>query len=154
MRRKTLHGENVKYNKQLQRIKFHSAQFACLRTSRQKLMRNIIPAFLVLIAGLTISEVNAENSIPPEFVGPVISPEQALDAIKYFSAKESSLGPCGNITQDAKKVGNEWLIFITVEGYNSKSVSWRVWELDADTGKFLNVTDYNWKANISECEDI
>ncbi|TVZ37662.1 hypothetical protein P886_2004 [Alteromonadaceae bacterium 2753L.S.0a.02] len=97
--------------------------------------------------------VLAENSIPPRIDGPITSSSQAFEAIKYFSARESSLAPCGNTTFDAKKVGKEWLVFVTVEGYKSKAVSWRVWQIEAESGEYVNVTNFNWKTNIEECKN-
>ena len=116
-------------------------------------MKKIAYIILFLIICNNPIGVLAEDSIPPRIEGPITNSSQALEAVKYFSARESSLGPCGNYTFDAKKVGEEWLVFVTVEGYKSKAVSWRVWQIDAESGEYIKVTNFNWKINVDECKN-
>lgn len=116
-------------------------------------MKEIAYIILLFLIYTNSFGVLAGDSIPPRIDGPIINSDQALEAVRYFSARESSLAPCGKTTLDAKKIGKEWLVFVTVEGYKYKTVSWRVWQINADSGEFVKVTNFNWKIDIQECKN-
>ena len=82
---------------------------------------------------------------------PLKSETSAKEAFRYYAAKESSFGPCGEHVYMITELASSWLIVRVIESTFSKNVSWKIMELRKEDASIIKSEKNDYKFNVSDC---